>query len=259
MKQVMLLVLLLAGGEVCGQDRLFTYTYQSTVLQNGQKEIEVWNTFRGGKESYFARLDQRVEFEAGLGRNLQTAFYLNMSSKTALDSELESSFGLGFSNEWKIKVLDPVVHPVGLALYGEYGISSDEYELEGKLILDKRIDRLTIALNAVAEQEFKPEVDPGGLGWEKESKIELDLAFAWSFSPKFALTLESSARNILEDGSVLHSALYAGPGMSWSGDRIWVNFTFLPQLRSFMNTGAGSRDLDEFEKVQFRLLFSYVL
>ena len=64
------------------QDRLFTYTYQSGVLNSGQREIEVWNTFRTGRTDYFARLDNRTEFEIGLGKNLQTAFYLNLTSKT---------------------------------------------------------------------------------------------------------------------------------------------------------------------------------
>ena len=64
------------------QDRLFTYTYQSTVLNKGQRELEVWNTLRTGRQDYYARFDNRTEFEIGLGKNLQTAFYLNLTAKT---------------------------------------------------------------------------------------------------------------------------------------------------------------------------------
>jgi hypothetical protein len=64
------------------QDRLFTYTYQSTLLNNGQRELEVWNTLRAGRQDYYARIDNRTEFEIGLGKNLQTAFYLNLTFKT---------------------------------------------------------------------------------------------------------------------------------------------------------------------------------
>src|SRR5512133_2041396 len=108
------------------QDRLFTYTYQSTVLGKGQKELEVWNTFRTGRDDFYARLDHRTEFEIGLGSNFQTAFYLNLTTKTQAagpDSAkyLETENEIGFSNEWKFKLLDPVAHPVGLALYAEVG------------------------------------------------------------------------------------------------------------------------------------------
>ena len=61
---------------------MFTYTYQSNVLNKGQREIEVWNTVRAGKTDYFMRLDNRTEYEIGLGKNLQTAFYLNLSNQT---------------------------------------------------------------------------------------------------------------------------------------------------------------------------------
>ena len=98
---------------ITAQDRLFTYTYQSGVLNSGQREIEVWNTFRTGRTDYFARLDNRTEFEIGLGKNLQTAFYLNLTSKTnTVDILGVKSFTTGnelsFSNEWKYKILDPL-------------------------------------------------------------------------------------------------------------------------------------------------------
>jgi hypothetical protein len=56
------------------QDRMFTYTYQSNVLNKGQRELEVWNTLRMGKQDYFSRFDNRTEYEIGLGSNLQTSF-----------------------------------------------------------------------------------------------------------------------------------------------------------------------------------------
>ena len=132
------------------QDRIFTYAYQSTVLNKGQREIEIWNTVRTGREDFYARLDHRSEFEIGLGRKLQTAFYLNLTAKTRTTEEdasksLHTENEISFSNEWKLKLMDPVANPFGLALYGEYGIGSNEFELEGKLILDKRISNLTIA------------------------------------------------------------------------------------------------------------------
>ena len=264
MKKLFILFALLNFSAIYGQDRIFTYTYQSGVLNKGQKEIEVWNTLRTGRADYYSRFDNRTEFELGLGKKLQTAFYLNITSKTNTIDEssvksLETENKISFSNEWKLKLLDPVANPVGLTLYGEYGIGSNEYELEGKLIVDKKINNFTLASNAVYEIEIKPAIE-NNLGiWKQEKKADLNFAIAYSFSPKFHLTMENTYKNVFEDGELIHSALYSGFGFSYAQESYWINFTILPQIKSFKGNTTNSLNLNEFEKVQFRLLFSFVL
>lgn len=266
-KKIGLVICLLTVAIVSNaQDRLFTYTYQSGVLNKGQREIEVWNTFRTGKTDYFARLDNRTEFEIGLGKNLQTAFYLNLTTATKTTSVLGlKSFNtqneISFSNEWKYKLLDPVANPIGLALYGEYGIGGNEYELEGKVIVDKKIGAVTLAANAVYEMELEPEY--AGTEFEleaEEHKADLNFSAAYALNPKFNLTMESAFRNVFAAGQLEHSALYAGLGLSYVQDNFFINFTVLPQLKSFKGGDANSTvNLNEFEKVQCRLLLSYAL
>lgn len=263
MKKLLIIFALVNLSVTYGQDRLFTYTYQSTVLNKGQKELEIWNTVRTGRSEYYMRLDNRTEFEIGLGGRLQTAFYLNVTTKTStvdenLSKALETENEVSFSNEWKLKIMDPVASPFGLALYGEYGIGSNEYELEGKLILDKRIKNFTIAANAIYELELFPVPEISGTSWEKEKKLNLNLSMAYSFGPTFALTLESMYNNVYFDNVLSHSAIYAGPGFSYAFESFWLNFTAMPQLVSFKGMTDGSLNLDEFEKVQLRLIFSYV-
>ena len=111
-KSIFVTLLAISFVSIQAQDRLFTYTYQSGVLNKGQREIEIWNTFRTGKNDYFARLDNRAEYEVGLGKNLQTAFYLNLSSITETNSyfgakSFNTEHEISFSNEWKYKILDP--------------------------------------------------------------------------------------------------------------------------------------------------------
>lgn len=263
MKKLFFLLALANIATIYGQDRLFTYTYQSTVLNKGQKELEIWNTLRTGRTDYYSRLDNRTEFEIGLGGKLQTSFYLNITSKTSTidgteTKSLETENEISFSNEWKLKLLDPVANPIGLALYGEYGIGSNEYELEGKLILDKKLNNLTIASNAVFELELVPVPDVNKTLWGKEKKADINLAFAYSISPKFALTLENIYKNVYVDNKLEHSAIYSGLGFSYSLQNLWINFTVLPQITSFKGNTDSSLNLNEFEKIQFRLLFSYV-
>lgn len=244
------------------QDRLFTYTYQSTVLNKGQRELEIWNTIRTGRDDYYMRLDNRSEFEIGLGKNLQTAFYLNLTTTTKTSEEnltksLQTENEISFSNEWKYKLLDPVANRVGMALYAEYGIGSSEYELEGKLIIDKKINDFTIAGNAVYELELKPGIENNETEWKKETKNEYYLSLAYSFSPKFHLTMENAFKNVFTGGKLQHSAIYSGLGIACVQENFWINFTVLPQITSFKGETDSSLNLHEFEKVQLRLLFSY--
>ena len=265
LKLSVVIILALSGLQAAhAQDRLFTYTYQSTVLNKGQREIESWNTLRTGREDFYARYDNRTEYEIGLGNNLQTAFYLNLTSKTKTETNnsvksLSTENEIGFSNEWKLKLLDPVADPLGLALYGEVGIASNEFELEGKILLDKKIGNFTIAANGVYEQEFAPGYENNELEWEKEKKLEGYLAFAYSLSPRFHFTQENAYRNVFLEGELAHSALYSGLGFSYVHEKFWINFTALPQVAAFEGQGNNNLNLDEYEKVQFRLLFSYML
>lgn len=257
-----LIFIVISGVSLSAQDRLFTYTYQSSVLNKGQRELEIWNTLRTGRQDYYARLDNRSEFEIGLGKNLQTAFYLNLTTITnTVESNsvksLQTENEISFSNEWKYKILDPVANSVGLALYAEYGIGSSEYELESKLIIDKKIKDFTIAANAVYELELKPGINSNEKEWEKETKNEYNLAFGYSLSPGFHLTQENAFNNVFEDGSLLHSSIYSGVGFSFVRENFWINFTFLPQLASLKGETNTNLNLNEFEKVQIRLLFSY--
>ncbi|MFN8254170.1 MAG: hypothetical protein U0W24_00680 [Bacteroidales bacterium] len=262
MKKLILFGLFLSALTINAQDRLFTYTYQSTVLNQGQKELEIWNTVRTGRDDFYLRLDNRTEFEIGLGKNIQTAFYLNLTTKTKTIEEnaiksLETENEISFSNEWKWKLLDPVANPIGLALYGEYGIGSKEFEFEGKLIIDKKMNNFTIAANGIYEAELAPAFLNNEMEWEKETKMDLNLALAYSFSPKFHLTMENAYRNVFVEGNLEHSAIYSGLGVSCVQDKFWINFTILPQIKSFKGETNNSLNLNEFEKAQFRLLFSY--
>jgi hypothetical protein len=246
------------------QDRIFTYTYQSTVLNKGQREIEIWNTLRTGREDFYARLDNRTEFEIGLGGKLQTSFYLNLTSQTKTNEEaaaksLQTENEISFSNEWKLKLMDPVANPFGLALYGEYGIGSSELELEGKVILDKKINKLTIAANAIYEAELAPIYSNSRLEWDQERKLEFYLAFGYALNSRFNLTLENSLKSVYVDKTPEHSALFSGLGFSWLHDNFWLNFTVMPQLASFKGETNSTLNLNEYEKVQFRLLFSFTL
>jgi hypothetical protein len=249
------------------QDRIFTYTYQTQVLAPHQFEIEVWNTLRWGRMDYYRALDQRIEFETGISKNLQTAFYLNLRSTSfaaqgagspGVGASLQSETELGFSNEWKYRVLDPVADPIGMALYGEYTISSATVELEPRLIIDKVVGRTTLAVNASAEFESEKAIESDGREkTEHSTEFHLNVAAAIRVSERLHLGIELFNKNAISDGALFYSAVFAGPTLSYLDDRFWVNVTIMPQLTALKGETANGLVLGESERYQIRLLFSY--
>ena len=64
------------------QDRVFVYTYQKNVLNNGHFDLEFHNTFKTAKVGayspyvFWQPFKQRHELEFGLGHKEQPAFIL---------------------------------------------------------------------------------------------------------------------------------------------------------------------------------------
>lgn len=264
------LFLMALGFKSDAQDRIFTYTYQSTVLNQGQKELEIWNTFHFNRKDFYRAIRHRMEFEVGLGGNLQTSFYLNLSNTAQYNpqsGEIDNSRAeLGFSNEWKYKLLDPVADPIGMALYAEWGLLPDETELEIKLILDKKVGRTLHAFNAVIEPEWEATYENGERETEYETNFEFDYGFSYNVNPNWNLGLELRDHNVYtsetENGEKIgweFSALFGGPVMSYSANKFWVNVSVMPQIAGLHHHESDERGLilDEHEKLETRLIFSY--
>lgn len=264
MKKILLLCLISLSLNTFAQDRLFTYTYQSNVLNRGQKELEVWTTLKTGRTDFYNAFNHRLEFEVGLGGNVQTSFYLNYGYSKGIETDigvqsLVSDNSYSFSNEWKWKLSDPVVDPIGTALYFEYGLGTDETELEAKLILDKQIGKSTHALNLVGEYEVEREFETNGnlidVKSEGEYKLELNYGYSYKLNKNLSLGLEVMNQNTISEGNWEYSTLSAGPALSYNFQGFWVNFTCLPQLT---NLKTGNLEFHDSQRLQNRLIFSYV-
>jgi hypothetical protein len=244
--------------------RRFSYTYESPVLPKGAKELELWNTLRLNKDKWYRRLDNRVEYEVGLGGNFQTALYLNTTTSASFDGTAIVPEGteFGISNEWKWKALDRVADPIGLGLYAEGGLSHDEIELEGKLLLDKQFGDLLVAFNIVGEQEFESEAEDGAVETETETKLEFDLGVSYALSPEFSIGLEARHHSVMleeDEKDMTFSALFAGPTFAYSTEGWWAVLSFMPQVTGSSADLDTKVDVVEHEKFEARLLMSFEL
>ncbi len=244
------------------QDRNFVRTYQSTVLPKGAIDLEFWHTSRFGHTGqFFHAQDQRIEVEFGLGKNWQTAFYMNRyQERFSISADgTTTSNEIGFSNEWKVKLSDPVANKLGLALYGEWGLKGgDELELETKLILDKVIGRHLFAFNAVYEFEK-------GFEWANNKTesdgfkmpVEFDLAYMYNAKKNLGIGFEIRNHNeIVKGDGWEHSVLFGGPTINFRSNRWFVIANYLPQWINLHKTDVapGNKVLDEHERAEARIL-----
>lgn len=233
-------------------ERHFTYTYESAVLPEGGRELELWTTWRAGRERYYSRFDHRLELEIGISDRLMTALYLNFTGLTEEDDQgvRHSEFEYeGVSSEWKYKVSDPVADAVGFGLYGEVTAAPSEYELEAKLLFDKQLGNVLLAFNLVGELELEVEKDET----EKEFVFAPVAGASYRVTRNFYTGVEVQSKTEIKEGEVEHSLLSAGPVMTFAQETWWASMTFLPQLADLKKGGI---DAEDHERVQFRLLFA---
>jgi hypothetical protein len=252
---VLAAVLAAPAARARADERVFTYSYEPKVLPKDALEFEQWATLRAGKEDgVFSRWDLRTEFEYGLLDQLTTALYLNFESlHIDRDEEQVDEFEFkGLSSEWKWKFLDPTADPIGVLGYFEATTNFEDVELEEKLVLGKNFDRVVLAFNAICEQEWEFENEET----ETELAVEFTAGVAFRFTDRFAVGVEAREVNVFPDMENLeHAAVFLGPTLHYNTNRWWATLTFLPQVAGLRGDTQDGLNLDEFERMEVRLIF----
>jgi hypothetical protein len=153
---VSLAVAALSAGNARADVRSFTHTYEYSTVPEGRTAVELWHTqgrdtWDKSSPQYF---EQIIELEHGLTDHWDAAFYtvfaqlagdtMTPSVPYGLDSvRLETRYRFADRGEWPVDTL------VYLELAKDFGRSI--YEIEGKVILARDFDKLTLAANAITE------------------------------------------------------------------------------------------------------------
>jgi hypothetical protein len=253
-------VLSLAALPAGADERKFTYSYEAKTLPKGSLEFEHWATLRTGKEDGdFLRIDFREELEYGLTDRLTTALYLNFEVLRAdgvpgLDDEREFKLE-GVSSEWKYRLTDAGIFPVGLLAYAEVGIGEDEVELETKFVVSRELGPWSFAYNLVLELAWEQETEASGeKEWEKESQIAHTAGISYHAGSGVNVGLEAVARQSLEGSfsdTESHS-YFVGPNVHVATRGWWATLTLLKQVDIKENSGLV---LDGQERYEIRLIF----
>lgn len=239
-------------------ERFFSYVYESDPMPEGGWELEQWITNQNGRDDQdYSAWNFRTEIEHGITANLTGALYLNWDSiridRDSGDSTTEAEFK-GVSGELLYSILNPLLDPVGLAVYGEYTTDGTDQEAETKIILSKDLGNFILAAHAEYEMEWEREDQRT----EQEASIEFALGAAYKLSPQWSVGVEARNKSAYPDGLDLSGQEYqtwsVGPNVHYGSPKWWATLTVLPQVWGNGDGSSGGRNLVHEEEVEIRLL-----
>ncbi|HZL21295.1 MAG TPA: hypothetical protein VFG23_26410 [Polyangia bacterium] len=147
--------------------RPLPYTYIYETLPKGDAEIELYSDLEplrvnesglsagNGAQTWYLASQFQLEIEYGLTDRLELGLYLTLApTDPALQNLPRMSEGTGVKQRLRYRFADAGQWPIDLAVYGEATENQSEIEIEGKIILQRRVGAFRIAANAWAEREY---------------------------------------------------------------------------------------------------------
>lgn len=144
--------------------RALPFTYPYETLAEGEAEIEQYAdvspltalSATSGARVWYAPPQLQTEFEYGISNRLELGLYVTFvpSHADTLTSTAALTEGDGVKQRLRLRLAEQGELPVDIALYGEVVENDRELELEAKLILARRLDRLRLMVNLTAEREY---------------------------------------------------------------------------------------------------------
>jgi hypothetical protein len=203
--------------------RPLPFTYIQETLAQGDAEVELYTDLvpqrlldATGAPGWHLGAQLQAEIEYGITNRLELGLYVtvapaDLSFPTA--APLPGSNGIKQRLRWRLA--DPGQWPIDVALYGELSENQREIELEGKIILQRRVGPLRIAANAWAEREYELN---GEQAWVLNPTAGVVLERWFAFQPG----LEYWMRGEIVDGSfVLGPDHFLGPTALVQFGKIW--------------------------------------
>jgi hypothetical protein len=146
--------------------RPLPYTYNYETLGEGELEVEQFVDLTPVRVAlpnntappYFVVASQfQTEFEYGITNRLELGVYLTFAPNppgATLEANPILTEGNGVKERLRLRLFDEGVLPIDLGLYGELTENDHEFEIEAKILLQRRFGNLRIAANIVGEHEW---------------------------------------------------------------------------------------------------------
>lgn len=249
----------LAANSANATPRTLPFTYPYETLPEGSAEIEqfvdaTWvripkTTAPTETATTFApSFTHFTEFEYGVTDRLELAAYLQWQQDASPAPTLTFE---GTKYRLRYRVGDEGQLPVDVAFYLETALFHDEYELEEKVILSKRLGNLRVMANLWVEQEWERAKE------EVEFIINPTIGATYQVTPSFHVGAEYWARGSFESeapaGSVdefneqIHH--FVGPAVALTFGKLWLSGALYTRLD---HLSRASQQGDAYGKVWVR-------
>jgi hypothetical protein len=203
----------------------FTYPYETLPAEEAEIEqyvdttpLKIPDPEKPGGQVWDQKYLLQTEFEYGITDRLELGLYLVFANETG-----GPIFFDGTKQRLRFRLAEQGEWPVDLALYGEVSELHDELELEEKLILGKRFDKVRLMANLWFEQEFER------YSGEAEVIFHPTFGVTGEIDPMFHLGAEYWAAGKFESEAPAGSAEayndkfhhYLGPAASLQFGKLW--------------------------------------
>lgn len=211
--------------------RALPFTYPYATLAEGEAEIEQYVDLTpltalstsSGARTWYVPPQFQTEFEYGITNRLELGLYVTFVPNHAdsLTSTAELPEADGVKQRLRLRLAEEGEWPVDVALYGEVVENDEEIELEAKVILAKRFDRLRIMMNLTGEREFYYE---NRRDWVLNPSAGLTYQVTPTFQPGLEYWMRAEFTNPDPPGPKpfdLKSHHYVGPTVLLNFGKIW--------------------------------------
>ena len=178
--------------------RALPFTYTTDTLPEGKVEIEQYvdlvplRALDGttGKFQWYLPTAFQTEIEIGLADRLELGLYMTIVPDAGAQFANKALFpgtGNGVKQRLRYIFADPGAWPVDVGVYGELSENEREIELEAKVLLQKRLDRLRLAVNVSSEYELY-------FSEQREIVLNPSAGATYEITPNFHLGVDSWLR-----------------------------------------------------------------
>jgi hypothetical protein len=240
-------------------------TYNYETLGEGELEVEqfvdltpvkVIPTSNNNLGQFTVASQFQTEFEYGITNHLELGLYLTLAPTppgAGAEPTPVLTEGNGVKQRLRIRLFDEGVLPIDLGLYGELTENDHEFEIEAKLILQRRIGNLRIVANIVGEHEWyyaSPQQD-----WVFNPSAGVTYQVTPVFQPGIDSWMWLEHSNSAPAGALplnLLPNVYVGPAILLDFGKFWWSTGAYLRVTNFGHEMVP--DQDSFGAVWFRMM-----
>lgn len=246
-----------ASSSVFASPRPLPFSYPYATLGKGESEVETYADLtpvrvveidNPAQHDWYASTQFQIELEYGITDHLELGLYVTWVPEAGSVGNVGAmTENNGTKQRLRYRIAEPGVLPVDISLYGEVVESDKEFELEGKINLEKDFGKLAIMANLWAEREYEY---AGESAWV----LNPTLGATYQVTPGFHPGVEGWMRGEWADRTQLINGVaqpkpftfgphvYVGPTLSYNFGRVWLSVGGYLRVTDFnrvMQVGDG--------------------